>query len=200
MKTFMLGGTGRTGRLILERLVAAGHDVTAGGRRDPGVRGSRYVKLDPMDGASLRAQVAEVDVVVSALASGKGNPVCSTVAENLSQFGGLRFVTIGGAGVDVPGDAKGTGDKIVGLIMRVVAREMLADRQRELSILQQSSLKWTMLRPPRLTNDAARGRTAITFDRPATTAIARADLATVAVNALGDNSLIRKAPFVAARP
>jgi putative NADH-flavin reductase len=197
MKAFVLGGTGRTGRLIAEGLVAKGHAVSVGGRRDPRLAGAAFVSLDPMNGQELRAAVAGADCVVSALASGKCNPVCSAAARALSQIDGLRFVTIGGAGVDAATDDKGLGDKAVGFVMRLLVREMLADRQLELAILQQSGLKWTMLRPPRLTDDKGGHKVAVTFDRPASTAIARADLARTAIEVLGDDSLIGRAPFVA---
>ncbi|MFN4274636.1 MAG: NAD(P)H-binding protein, partial [Aliihoeflea sp.] len=80
---------------------------------------------------------------------------------------------------------------------RRVVPDMLADRQRELAILQSSRLRWTMLRPPRLTDKPAAGQLRITFDLPASTAISRTDLARAVADALTDDTLIGRAPFVA---
>lgn len=197
MHILLLGGTGRTGRLIAAELLLRGHEVTVAGRRDPGLDGVRFRQTDLMNGNDLVAASTGADAVASALASGKGNPVCSTVAKALSGRKGLRFVTIAGGGVDAPGDRKGIPDKLIGWIMRRVVPQMLADRQRELAILQDSRLRWTMLRPPRLTDNAATGTHRISFDRPASTAISRADLARAVVDALTDPALEGRAPFVA---
>ncbi len=197
MKVLVLGSTGRTGCLMVRELLAAGHEVFAMGRRDPQIGGVSFRQGDVTDANPLRAAAMRMDAVVSGLASGKGAPVCSLVAKALSAQDGLRFITIAGAGVDAPGDAKATPDKVIGWLMRRIVPHMLADRQAELAILQNSALRWTMLRPPRLTNGPATGRARVTFDTPAATAISRADVARVAVDALGQDAWIGRAPFVA---
>lgn len=197
MRVLLLGGTGRTGGLMAAELLARGQDVTIAGRRDPGIDGAGFRKVDLRDTSAVRAAIQGMEAVASALASDKGNPVCSGVAQALADQDGLRFVTIAGAGVDAPADNKGSMDKLIGWIMRRVVPEMLADRQRELAILHGSRLRWTMLRPPRLTNSPPAGRYRVTFDRPAGTAISRADLAIAVVDALTDESLIGRAAFVA---
>ena len=197
MHVLLFGGTGRTGKLIAQCLLAAGHAVTAAGRRDPQIPGIPYRQVDLSDAEDVIKAAQGVDAVVSALASAKGNPVCSGVARALTGQDGLRFVTIGGAGVDMSGDQKGLSDRLIGWVMRRVVPEMLADRQAEFDILQQSRLRWTMLRPPRLTDKHAKGVVKISFDRPASAAISRADLAQAVVDTLTDDTLVSRAPFVA---
>lgn len=190
MRIAIFGATGRTGSRIVEAARAAGHEAIPVARRGEGRR------VDLSDPATIAEAVRDADAVISALASGKGNPACSRLATALADRAGLRFVSIGGAGVDAPGDAKALPDRVVGWIMRRVVPEMLADRQRELAILERSALVWTMLRPPRLTDGAAGGAPKLTFDTPAATAITRADLARAAIAALDDPGLERRAPFV----
>ena len=197
MTIVVFGASGRTGRWIAEGLARAGHAVTAAGRRDPGLPGIRFHQTDLHDAQAVQAAVQGADAVLSALASGKGNPACSTLARAVAGMDGLRFVTIAGAGVDAPGDAKGLGDKAIGWIMRRIVPDTLADRQAELAILQASRLRWTMLRPPRLTNKAATGRWHLSHDRPASTQIARADLAAAVIAVAGDDTWAGRAPFVA---
>lgn len=197
MKYVVLGATGRTGRFIAEGLEKAGHAVTAPGRRDPGIAGVEFRQTDLMDAETVRAAIQGADAVISALASAKGNPVCSTLATALADIDGLRFVTIAGGGVDAPGDNKGFMDKAIGWLMRRLVPEMLADRQREFGILQSSRLRWTVIRPPMLTDKPATGRWQITHDRPASKQIPRADLAAAAIAVTRDDTLVRRAPFVA---
>lgn len=197
MHYVVFGASGRTGRLIARRLTEAGHAVTAPGRRDPQIAGVAFRPTDLADAADVRDAVRGAAGVFSALASDKGNPACSTLARALADREGLRFVTIAGAGVDAPGDRKGLPDRIVGWIMRRVVAEMLADRQAELGILHSGRLRWTMLRPPRLTDRPGTGHYRITHDKPASTAIPRADLALAAIAIADDDSLVGRAPFVA---
>lgn len=198
MNVTLFGATGRTGRLIAAELAAAGHSLRAAGRRDPKMAGVEFVALDLSDPQAVARATEGADAVISALASAKGNPACSTLARALAGRDGLIFITVGGAGVDAPGDAKGIPDKLAGWVMRRVVPEMLADRQAELAILHNSRLRWTMIRPPRLTDGPARGGYRVSFARPASTAIARADLARACVAALTEESWQAKAPFVAA--
>lgn len=200
MRLLVMGGTGRTGRELLPRLVAAGHEVTSLGRRDPGVAGVRHVAGDVTDPATVAAALAGQDAAVAVLASSNAEAVCGPAARAViaAAPSGFRFVTVAGAAVDAPGDAKGLPDRVVGGIMRLMLGRMLADRQGELASLQASSLAWTMLRPPRLTLKPATGRWTFTHDRPAAMEIARADLAGAIVEVLGRDDLRGRAPFVAA--
>lgn len=197
MKVLVFGGTGRTGRLIAGRLVEEGHEVTAAGRRDPRIPGVTFHEVDLSDAGAVRAVAEGMDAAISALASGRNDPVCSGVATALSGAEGLRFVTIAGGGVDAPGDDKGAMDRFIGWLMRRLVPHMLADRQAELGVLQAGRLRWSMLRPPVLNNKPASGKYRITFDRPASKGISRADLARAAVDALKEDTLIARAPFVA---
>lgn len=200
MKILMLGASGRSGRLITRHLATEGHDVIAMGRRSPEAEGVDFVAGDVTEPGALRDVLTYVEAVVSALASSNADPVCSGAAGAVIAASGgrsLRFLTIGGAGVDAEGDRKGLGDRAVGVAMRVVAGRMLADRQREYGLLRASHLDWTMLRPPRLVDGAGTGRWRFTFDRPAAMRITRADLAAAMVEALGRDDLRRSAPFVA---
>lgn len=197
MHILLLGSTGRTGAHVLRAAKAAGHRVTAHGRRPaPGADaqvGGAWT--DP----ALAEAVRGADAVLSCLASSNKEGVCSAAAEAVLRADPeVRFVTVAGAGVDRPDDRKGAGDKAIGVVMRLVARGMLADRQREVDMLAASRARWTALRPPRLTAAEGTGRWAFTFDRPASTSIPRADLAAAMLEALGRDDMVGRAPFVAA--
>lgn len=197
MKVMVFGAAGRTGRQVVAALVAAGHEVTAAVRSGPAFHGAVTVRPDLSDADAVRAAVAGCDAVISTLASGPGNPACLTLARALLPLAGLRFVSVAGAAVDAPGDAKALPDRIISRIMRVVAGKMLAERQTEHDLLAVSDLRWTMLRPPRLVDGAATGRIAITTRTPAGMRLTRADLAATAVAVLTRDDLIGRAPFVA---
>lgn len=198
MKAVVLGASGRTGRKIAEALVADGHEVTSLGRSDPGVAGVTHVAARPDDAGALAEAARGAEAVFSALASTNSEAICSATTRALIGTGfAPRYVVVGGAGVDVPGDAKGLADAAIGGLMKLFVGRMLADRQREWEMLDASLLPYTFLRPPRLTDGPATGGWRFSDDRPASTAISRADLALAAVEAAGRADMVRRAPFVA---
>ena len=199
MRVLLLGATGRTGRRALGRLEAEGHEVTTFGRRPGG--GTRAL-TGALDDAGAMARALEgTEAALSCLASSNREPVCSTATRTLIEAADgrpLRYAVVSGAGVDAEGDSKGLADRAAGALMRVVVGRMLADRQRELALLEDSPLLYTALRPPRLTEAPGAGAWRFTFDRPASLRIARDDLAGALAEALGRDDLARRAPFVAA--
>ncbi|RDC72813.1 NAD(P)-dependent oxidoreductase [Rhodovulum sp. 12E13] len=196
MDVAVFGANGRTGRLIVAELARRGHAPLAITRRPVEVAGAAAHRvLDLSDTAAVRE--AAGGAAISALASSRGNRACSALAEALGPCSGLRLVTVAGAAVDAPGDRKPWPERRFGPLLARLVGEMILDRQREFAILTLAEARWTMLRPPRLTNGAATGRAALSFDRPVSGRVARADLAVAAVDALFDEELVRRAPFVA---
>lgn len=199
MRILVLGGSGRTGRHLLAALKAAGHEARAYGRRAPdGWAGdSRIGALD--DARALGAALAGADAAISCLATTGAQPVCLAATQTLARVAapGFRYLVVGGAAVDAPGDAKGAMDKVAGALMRLTQGKMLAERQAELGALMASNLAWTFVRPPMLGDKAGTGRWRFTFDKPANFRIERADLARALIEGLGRADLARRAPFVA---
>jgi putative NADH-flavin reductase len=196
MKVAVFGAQGRTGRLVVEELLRQGHEVVAASRRGEAIPGAEAVQADPVTGQGVAAAAGGCDAVVSALASGKGNPACSSLARALRDREGLRYVSVGGAAVDADGDRKGVPDRIISWISRTFAKDVVMDRQAELQVLNWSRLRWTMLRPPRLVDRPAKGAVRTSFERPPSIQVTRADLARKVVEALSDDSLVGRAPFV----
>jgi uncharacterized protein YbjT (DUF2867 family) len=198
MNLLILGATGRTGRAVLAKVRAAGHTVTSYGRR--AAEGADRALTGDFDAPDFGREVRNADAVLSCLASSNSDPVCSRAAEAVRAADPTaRYLTVAGAGVDMPEDRKGMGDKMIGAVMRVVARGMLADRQREVEMLAASDLRWTALRPPRLTEGKATGAWRFSLDRPQATWIDREDLAGAMLEALATDDRIGTAPFVSAR-
>jgi uncharacterized protein YbjT (DUF2867 family) len=195
MKLLVLGATGRTGRDVVRLARKSGHHVTSFGRR---ASEDAAVSLTGQFGdAAFAGAVSDADAVLSCLASTNTDPVCSRAAEAVRRADpAARYLTIAGAAVARPEDDKGLGDKVIGLIMKLVAGRMLADRQKEVDMLAASSLRWTALRPPRLISGKPAEGWRFDLDRPHTTAIDRADLAMAMLAAIEDEALVGKAPFV----
>jgi putative NADH-flavin reductase len=199
VRVVVFGASGRTGKLVLPALKAAGHDAVAFGRHAPeGWQGESIIA--PLNDLGALAEVLKsADAAVSCLGSTGANPVCLSTSQNIMKLvpAGFRYVTVAGAAVDVPTDNKGGIDKFAGFMMKIFAGKMLAERQAEYTALAQSELAFTMLRPPQLKQGPGTGAYIFSDDKPANMQIDRADLALALVETLGRIDFIGRAPFVA---
>ena len=201
MKLAILGASGRTGRLLTERALAAGHQVRVL------VRTAAKLSLqhphlevrvgDSTDRASVQGLVDGCDAVISAVGPVPGRvDVCSVTAGQVIAAGAKRYVAISGAGIDVPGDDKDLVGKLVSRLVRLFSPGVFADKVREHALLEASAIGWTLVRPPRLVDRPASGKISSSLTRAPGSSISRGDLAEFVLSAVSNDGLIRKAPFV----
>ncbi len=108
MKLLILGGTGGTGKHLVEMALDAGHDVTAI-LRDPSAVTTKHPRLVLAKGratmeADLEPVVAGKDAVLSAIGPRSAKePVCGDAARalvaNMKKHGGKRVVWLSASGV-----------------------------------------------------------------------------------------------------
>lgn len=160
MKLFVVGATGRTGRLVVEQALVRGHEVTAFTRRpeavtlrDPRLRVARG------DGLSLDdlSQTAGHDAVLSIVAAPdlKQTTVAEHVTRNLVQA--MRDTGVSRLVVTSSHALVATKPKLAVAFIRMVLRHSYADARNMESVLRQSSLDWRIVRANRLVDKPAVG-------------------------------------------
>lgn len=165
-KILVLGASGGTGRLIVGQALSRGYEVTALVRL-PGngadVAGARRVIGDARDETALREALKGCDAVVSALgtpASPLREVTLLTTATRalvsaMKAEGVSRLVAITGIGA---GDSRGHGGFLFDrLIYPLLLRHVYADKDRQESIIRDSGLDWTLVRPTILNDRPGRG-------------------------------------------
>ncbi len=197
MKVIVFGATGRTGKLVVEQALEAGHVVTAVARNPSAVE-TRHKRLTVVQGNVLELPTIESamrnqEAAVLALNNSSGQPsiVHATGSANIIQAmksaGAKRLVCVSASGLD-PG----------GLVERLVARfilwQILRDHYNDLAKMEanvkDSGLDWTIVRPPRLLDSPRTGQYKVAVNshlRRALT-IARADVADYIVRHLEDTA------------
>ncbi|MEV0350144.1 NAD(P)H-binding protein [Nonomuraea sp. NPDC050680] len=213
----VIGAAGRTGRLIVERSLAAGHRVTAIARRPQALRVAAIARRSQdlhMTGPGLTIRTADIlapgslqgllddhDAVISALgATGRGpTAVYSTgTAEIVSALKpGARLIVISSAGLGVPTGA-GPGTRLAARLLHHLMRHTYTDMARMEDLLSNSSLTWTAVRPTRLTDRPATGHPRVSIGATAKVGnqTSRADLAAFALDAIDDPRTYRSAVAV----
>ncbi|THV26224.1 NAD(P)-dependent oxidoreductase [Glycomyces paridis] len=219
MRLVVIAATGATGRLVLEQARAAGHEVVAvvrsPERLPAGVEAVRSDLSDP-DPAALAAAFKGADAVVSALgATGRGTAGVATtgtgaVLDAMREAGVGRLVVLSAAPIGTVKTAvrpdKPRHDPGDGFVLRrlaVIVKRVLAEHYADLAamedLVRDSGLDWTVVRPPRLTDEAPRGRwrTALDANPRGGWTIGRADLAAAMLAALADRGQSRRVVAVA---
>ena len=199
-----LGATGRTGRLVVQDLLARGHQVRVLVRRATSAPADTCAVVgDARDPEALRSLVDGCDVVISTLGPVDGDrrlhrDVAPLLIAAMKDAGVSRFIGISGAGIDVPGDCKSRRDRLISSMIRTFGGDAATDKVLEYQAWRDSRLDWTLVRPPRLQDGPATGW----IDHDAhistkSTKVTRADLATFVAGLVDGTAYQCQAPFVA---
>ncbi|MBA3688889.1 MAG: NAD(P)H-binding protein [Chloroflexi bacterium] len=203
MRVTVVGGTGRIGRLAVRRAIAAGHDLTTlAGHASP-EPGVRSVIGDVRDPEVMLRALEGADAVIAAIGPRANTAEEAAIVEHgmrnlveiATALGVRRVIVLSGAAVDVSGDRKPLLDRLASWFVRRAARHVVGAKQREYKVLSASALDWTALRPPLVTNGAARGYRLVLELRPGAR-VTREDVAQALVDQLVDPTYVRMAPFV----
>jgi putative NADH-flavin reductase len=157
MRLFVIGANGRTGREILDLALERGHEVTAFVRSPEtlqNVPGVRVLRGDPRQTDSIAAVLPGHDAVLSAIGPHPSDALlgpstlvadCARAAVDAMTASGVRRLAIVSAAVLFP--EKGLSFAFFRWLLRHHARDLRAMEH----IVRTSSLEWTIVRPPRLT-------------------------------------------------
>jgi putative NADH-flavin reductase len=203
----IFGGTGKTGRHLVDRVLGAGHHVTVLART-PGKLDLQHERLrvfqgDVQDPAAVSQAIEGADAVLSVLGPTRNTPDYQVsrgtehIVEAMRRQGVQRLVISAGAGVGGEGDQPRLFDHLISFALKLAARHVLEDMSRTVQAVRDSDLEWTVVRVPMLTDDAPKGSVHVgrvgvnTGPR-----ITRADLATFMLEQLHESEHVRASPVI----
>jgi uncharacterized protein YbjT (DUF2867 family) len=190
MKVLVLGGSGPTGRLVVQMAKKAGHEVAAPSSAECDVKKAEHV---------ARAAQGQ-DVVISLVSpKQKTDKVRSLAADALvaAKVKRVIFVSSSGAGDSIVGAAKGS-FVFAKIVIPLVLKRQLADAAVAEEKLKASGIDFTVLRPMQLVDAALPGEaTAIAPDAKAPSMkVSRAQLAGFIVKELESGANRRQMPVL----
>jgi len=208
MKVVIFGATGQTGRLLIERAVSEGHEVTAF-VRDPGRlnlpgRSVRVVQGDVLDAESVDRAVAGQEAVLVALGTAtRGSPPVLPqgirhILDAMGKHRVKRIVVLSAAGA-----LREPAGSVVGNLGLGLARSYLPGVYREhramLEELRTRDLDWIAVRPVILTNGPRTGRYRVVVEGIPRWGfrISRADVADFMIRQLTIDEFVRRLPAIA---
>lgn len=209
MNVSIFGATGPTGLLIVEKALAAGHEVTAF-VRTPEKLTITHDRLsvsqgDIYDSSAVDRAIAGADAVICTVGvpyTLKPVSVYSTasrhIVEAMQRHGVRRFIGITSGGTYDGRDP--VNPFFFERILKPLFHTLYEDMREMERIAMGSGLDWTILRPSRLTDKPGTGRPRVgvdTFALPKGSTLSRDDLAETVVRHLSLSELIGHAAAVA---
>jgi len=207
VRIVVFGAGGGVGQQAVVAAVDRGHQVLAAARTPLSVpEGATALEADVRDAGAVRRAVDGVDAVLwcVGVTAHSGPDVGRTAMPHLSaamqQAGVSRLVSVSGAGVTVAGDTKGVGARLVSALIRRLARDLVLDKEGEHAALAATTLDWTVVRPPRLSDGPGTGQWSLGTRAPGLTAkpVAKADVAAAMLELAGGAQWLRQSPFLLA--
>jgi putative NADH-flavin reductase len=205
VKVLIIGATGATGRVLMREALEQGHEVTALARNPsalaPEDHRPRVLQGNALDASEVEAAVADQDAVLSALGTRSTRPTTlfSQSTHNLisamNKHGVRRLVCITGIGA---GESKGhVGFLYDRIMLPFVVKNIYEDKNRQEEAIKQSDLEWVIVRPARLTDEAAKGEYRVYLGGSYTAkTISRADVAAFMLAQLTDETYVHKMPVI----
>ena len=205
MKLLIFGASGATGRVLVSAALAKGHAVTAFVRTPSKLAVSHenltVIVGDVADQQAVKRAVAGHEAVFSCLGVGvplKHDPAVVAgigfIVDAMQRTGPARLIYLSFLGVR--DSRRQLGPLLGGVLVPLVLRNEVADHEAKEKLIVQSSLDWTIVRPPKLTNGAATGEFRHGNSIRAASllpTLARADLAAFMLGQLDDSTYSRKA-------
>ena len=157
MNVFLLGATGRTGRLVVEQALSRGHAVTAVVRAQaalPSQVGLSTIFADPLRADLLTPALANHDAVISCLGQNSQRDAhllrdAASVILDAMTCTGVRRCLMVSQGLLFP-----SRNPIIFLLRLILARHV-ADSIAMERVVSVSDVDWTIVRPPRLLEGGA---------------------------------------------
>ena len=202
MRITVFGATGGTGNQVVQQALEAGHEVTAfvrdASRLTIQNEHLSIVTGDAFDADRVAQAVHGQDAVVCALGSGndlKKTTVRTTGTENI--INGMqthdvkRLMVVTAMGVGESWDDLSLMNKF---FFAVLLRSTRADHESQETVVKESGLDWTIIRPSGLTDQPQTGEYDVGERISANTSqISRADVAALILKELEENIWVGKA-------
>ncbi|WP_270908827.1 NAD(P)-dependent oxidoreductase [Staphylococcus saprophyticus] len=208
MKVVVFGATGDTGVHLVKQLLLNGHEVTAIVRNPEKLKlsGERLeiIKGDVLNPSTLEGKLTGKDAVLSVLGGNHRQPttVYSRGIENMlremQKSGVDRLICLSAETLKSKKEMSFT-ERILVKVLWKIFFNLYSDMQCMEDKIYQSTVDWTIIRPPYLSNGSAKGDYRISLNKPVPKGkgrITRADLATSMVHQLKNPDSIHSIVYV----
>lgn len=207
-KIALLGASGQTGSIFLEKALGEGYSIKALVRNKNKISLThdrlQLIEGDVLNQENVDTLIQDTDLVVSLFGHVKNSPDwlqtigTKHLVSAMTTKGVQKIISLSGGGLPFPEkDEPKFVDKVIRLIMKITVPKILNDAIEHHKVLEDSGLEWIIVRGPRLTNDEPKGTYRVGWvGVNASTKIARADLADFILKQIESDEYLYQMPFV----
>jgi len=205
MNVLIIGAAGKTGAMVVERALAAGHVVTAFVRDAATYRAPANVRVvagDATDQASVDNAMARQDAVINTVAgktpyrkTALERSVAGAVVAAMKANGARRVIVISSFGVGDSADQAGW--FVEHVIVPTWLRGSTEDKAAMEAVVRASGIAFVIIRPAMLTDHAATGHVRVFRGYDTAHKITRADVAQFCVDQLTSDEHVGGAVTIA---
>lgn len=204
MKLAVIAANGRSGKVFVERALAAGHSVRAGIHHTNSLSPHSQLEAIPCDATSaadLTKLLKDQDAAVSFIGHVKDSPphvqteAMQALAAVMQTQGLVRVISLTGTAVRFPRDRITLIDRLLNLSIRLIDPSRIRDGIDHVEVLKQSGLDWTVLRVLKLQNTKPKPFS-LREHGPTKWYTSREEVAEAALQVLEQRSFIKQAPII----
>jgi putative NADH-flavin reductase len=207
-KIAVIGATGKAGRYLVKHLLEQGYSIKVLVRNPDKFSTTsplaEVIKGDVRNYTDVYTLLENCDAVISTLGQSKGEaPIFSQATGHVIQAMHaqhiMRYIVVTGLSIDAPYDRKSFRTRLSSRIMKWIFPAIIADKQKELSMLQASDVDWTMVRLPFIEQTEEAENPIVDLHDCPGKKISASALAKFLVQQLSDQRYLRKSPFIASK-
>jgi putative NADH-flavin reductase len=209
MKITIFGTTGFVGKVLIKKAIAAGYQIKTLARNPEKLEELKdkieIIKGSVFESSSVELAIEGAEVVISTIGPPTGKPCDPTQYEKtmkdivsiMDKNGIKRYIHIGGAAhKGGENEAWNFGRKFLRLFLTLFGKQILVAKHLEWNVLKSSDLDWTLIRPPRITNEPALGNISIDEKNLKNLKVSVGDLTDFILHQITSKEWIRKAPLI----
>jgi putative NADH-flavin reductase len=209
MKITIFGSTGFVGKVLIKKAIAAGCQVKTLARNPEKLEEIKYkieiIKGSVFESSAVEAAIEGAEIVLSTIGppQGKfGDPyqyenAMKDIVRILDKKGIKRYIHIGGAAHQGgENEIWNFNRKFLRLFLNLFGKHILVTKHLEWEVLKSSDLDWTLIRPPRITDEPASGNISVDEKNLKNLKVSVGDLTDFILLQIASKEWIRKAPLI----
>lgn len=203
MKVLVFGANGKTGRLVVDRAIAAGHEVTVLVRQMSlsFPASVRVIVGDALKVMDIRRAMDSQEAVVECIGGNAPwltqtleRDIMQNIVASMEESGARVLLVISAMGVAESKKHSSWWYRL--LVLPTFLRGIIADKTAMETIVRGSQTEWVIARPPILTDGAPTTKVHVLGKRETGHVITRTDLAVWLVEQLADKTYVHQAVTV----
>ncbi|MDX1435692.1 MAG: NAD(P)H-binding protein [Anaerolineales bacterium] len=198
MRLAIFGATGKTGQILIDKAIDAGHQVTALARTpsELSIQNAplKVVEGDAMDLEAVMNTISGTEAVLSVMP--QHSVSIANILASMEEYSIRRVVVAAGAGVPDPNDEPQLINHLISFLIRTFSRTAYEEAIKQNEIIRASNVDWTICRAPMLTGDPE-GPVQVTYvGKEMGRQLSRASYAQFILNQAEDTRYIHQAPVI----